>query len=114
VRRFPAASTLAYAFETYNAQIDPASRAPALTLRLRLYRAGSLVPDGKPTPIDARPKPGDEAGTATVAGELPLSPLSQATRPGDYQLQLEVTDTRARKGTAPAHQWIDFTVTGTP
>jgi VWFA-related protein len=110
LRRFRASSTVRYAFDTYNAQIDPTNHHPALTLRLRLYRDGSLLLDGKPTPIDARPKEEDPKGSAAVAGALQLS---SAITPGEYQLHLEVNDTLARGNAATARQWIDFTVAAT-
>jgi VWFA-related protein len=106
-RQFRAASTVRYAFDTYNAQLDPANHHPALTLRLRLYRDGSLLLDGKPAPIEAQPMADDPERSAAVNGALQLSP---AITPGEYLLQLEVNDTRVRGNAATARQWIDFTV----
>jgi hypothetical protein len=114
LRRFHAASTLQYAFDTYNAGVDPANHHPSLTLRVRLYRDGALLLDGTPTPVDARPAEADPTRIATVTGRLQLSPTIP---PGEYQMQLEVKDSRAAKPDAPAataHQWIDFTIAGTP
>jgi hypothetical protein len=70
---------LRYVFDTYNAELDPASHLPALSVRLRLYRDGALQ-------------------------------LTQQVKPGEYQLQFEVTDTRRNGRANTAHQWIDFTV----
>jgi VWFA-related protein len=106
-RRFQAASTLHYAFAAYNAQLDPKDHRPALTLRLRLYHEGSLLVDGKPVPIDAVTTAEGPARSAEVSGELQLSP---AIKPGEYQLEIEVKDTRAPGKTSTARQWIDFTI----
>jgi VWFA-related protein len=100
VRRFPASTTLRYAVDAYNAQLDPTNHHPALTVRLRLYRDGALVLNVDPKPIDASP----------ITGDLPLP---ATLKPGEYQLQLEVTDTRAHGDTATARQWIDFTIAAT-
>src|SRR5262249_45828670 len=96
------ASTRRYALEIYNAPADPAA---SLALRWRVYRDGVVIVEGKPTPIDARPKPDDPARTATLTGELTLPPGATA---GEYQLELEVTDSRARKTTVLARQGAEF------
>jgi hypothetical protein len=100
IRRFPASSTVRYAFDAYNAQPDPANHHPALNVRLRIYRDGSLLVDGKPTPV----------GTTNVTGDLQLP---ATLTPAEYQLQVEVTDTRARTKSNTARQWIDFTIAST-
>jgi VWFA-related protein len=110
VRRFTPSSTLLYAFDAYNARLDPANHHPSLTLRLRLYRDGSLLLDGKPTAIDAQPRDEDPNRTAKVTGELQLSSAIPA---GEYQLQIEVNDRLARGAAATAHEWVDFTITST-
>jgi VWFA-related protein len=107
IRRFHPASTLLYAFDAYNARLDPANHHPSLTLRVRLYRDGALLLDGKPTPIDAQPRDEDPARSAKVTGELQLSPAIAA---GEYQLQIEVNDLLARGAAATAHEWVDFTI----
>lgn len=109
-RRFQPSSTLRYAFAAYNAQLDPATHRAALTLRLRLYHDGVLLVDGKPVPIDAVAGGDDPDRSAQVSGELQLSP---AIKPGEYQLLLEVTDTRGSGKDSTAQQWIDFTIAGT-
>jgi hypothetical protein len=97
VRHFPASTTVRYAFDAYNTQADPASHQPALTVRLRVYRDGALVVDGAPQPVD----------TTTITGDLPLP---RSLTPAEYQLQVEVTDTKARPKSNTARQWIDFTI----
>jgi VWFA-related protein len=106
VRRFPPASTVQYAFDVYNVRISPSNQRPALSQRLRLYRDGKVLVDGKPGAIDSAPKADGPGHAAAVAGELQLS---SALEPGQYQLMLEVTDTLLKKDNA-ARQWIDFTV----
>jgi len=101
IRRFPASSTVRYAFDAYNAQSDPANHHPALNVRLRIYRDGTLVVDGTATPFD----------TASVTGDLQLP---AKLTPAEYQLQVEVTDTKLRKKSNIARQWIDFTVASAP
>jgi hypothetical protein len=95
-----------YAFDVYNVRISPSNQRPALSQRLRLYRDGKVLVDGKPGAIDSAPKADGPGHAAAVAGELQLS---SALEPGQYQLMLEVTDTLLKKDNA-ARQWIDFTV----
>ena len=91
-----------YAFDAYNAEADPASHHPALHVRFRIYRDGTLLVDGKPLPFD----------TANVTGDFQLPPT---LTPAEYLLQVEVTDIRARNTkTNRARQWIDFTIASTP
>jgi VWFA-related protein len=100
-RRFPASGTVRYAFDAYNAEADPASHHPALNVRFRIYRDGSLLVDGKPLPFD----------TANVSGDFQLP---ATLTPAEYLLQVEVTDTKARNTkTNRARQWIDFTIAST-
>lgn len=106
VRRFPPASTVQYAFDVYNVRISPGNQRPALSQRLRLYRDGKILVDGKPGAIDSAPRVDGPGHAAAVAGELQLS---SALEPGQYQLMLEVIDTLLKKDNA-ARQWIDFTV----
>ncbi len=77
-----------------------------MTLRLRLHRDGAPVVEDQPA-VEARPTADDPAHSATVEGVLQLS---RTIKPGEYQLQLEVTDRRTRGKAGTAHQWIDFTV----
>jgi hypothetical protein len=108
VRRFRASSTVRYAFDAYNVRNDPTSGRPALTVRTRIYRDGALVVDGPATPIAAQPHADAKPSEAAVAGVLQLP---TTLPPAQYQLQIDVTDTRARPRRNTARQWIEFTVT---
>jgi hypothetical protein len=102
-RRFRRGALLDYGFVIYNAKVDKAAGRPQLTIQARLFREGQQVYAGQPQPFDPGQQPGLERVEA--AGRLQLG---AALEPGEYVLQLVVTDALAGKSNAVATQWIDF------
>jgi VWFA-related protein len=102
-RRFRRGALLDYGLVIYNAKRDRATGRPQLTIQARLFRDGQQVYAGQPQPFD----PGQQSGLERVeaAGRLQLG---AALEPGEYVLQLVVTDALAGKSRAVATQWIDF------
>ena len=101
-RRFRRGSLLDYGFVIYNAKPDRATGRPQLTIQPRLFREGQEVFAGQPQPFVPGPQSGLERIEA--AGRLQLGGLE----PGEYVLQLVVTDALAGKSNGVATQWIDF------
>ena len=102
-RRFRRGALLDYGFVIYNAKPERATGRPRLTVQVRLFREGRQVYAGEPQPFD----PAQQAGLerVEVAGRLQLG---AALEPGEYVLQVVVTDALAGKSNATATQWIDF------
>lgn len=103
IRRFRRGSLLDYGFVVYNAKPDRATARPRLTIQARLFREGRQVYAGQPQPFDPQQQTGLERIEA--AGRLQLG---AALAPGEYVLQVVVTDALADKSRAVATQWIDF------
>jgi VWFA-related protein len=102
-RRFRRGALLDYGFVIYNARVAKATGRPQLTVQARLFREGKEVYAGQPQPFD----PGQQSAPERVeaAGRIQLG---AALEPGEYVLQLVVTDALASKSNAVATQWIDF------
>lgn len=102
IRRFRPGAVLAYSYQIYNAQTDKATNQPKLTIKLNLYRDGQLASEGQPQPIQLEPQ--TDSTRVNDFGYLRLKPN---TPPGDYALQIIITDQFANR---TASQWIDFEV----
>ena len=104
VRRFREGSKILFVYSTYNAQLDQA-HLPQLSAQVRIFREGKLVFTGNPMPIDATGQP-DLKRIANIT-RLQLGPEFS---PGEYVLQVVVTDHLASEKQQTATQWIDFEV----
>lgn len=104
LRRIKLGTVLRYGVEVYNAKLD-SSRKPALQTRLRMFRDGQLVLDGKPVPVDLTGQT-DMRGVA-VNGAINILNTMQ---PGDYILQVIVTDTLAKEGRQVAARHVQFEI----
>lgn len=104
VRHFKARNLVTYAFYTYNAKLDSASR-PQLTVQVKLFRDGAEVFTGKEKQFDP--------GQQTDMLRLPIGgaiQLGTDMAPGDYVIQVVVTDLLADKKHRVATQWMDFQI----
>jgi hypothetical protein len=105
VRQFRTGSVVVYGFAIYNAQTDKATGKPQLKTQLRLFRNGQLVFTGRELAFDPASqldlKRLNAAGAIQVGSEL---------APGEYQLQVVVTDALAKEKYRVATQWIDFEI----
>ncbi len=106
VRRFKPGMLLDYRYVVYNALPGPKSNLPDLTAQVRLFHEGELVASQEEPTIDTSrlqidPKRLSSKGSLRLSGEL---------IPGQYVLQIIVTDPRAKEKYATASQWIDFEV----
>ena len=105
VRRFGRSPNLFFGYTVYNAQLDKTTRLPKLTGQTRVFRDGKPVFTGEPIPID----PADQSDLQRInAGGL--LQLGNGLPPGEYVLQIIVTDVLAKEKHRTATQWIDFEI----
>lgn len=95
---------LDYRYNIYNAQTDSSGR-PQLQTQMRLFRDGQVVFTGKTLPLDVSQQ--GNVKRLLGAGRLRLGP---ELIPGEYTLQVTVTDSLARPEFRTATQWTDFEV----
>jgi VWFA-related protein len=102
LRQFKRGTVLSYGFNIYNAKIIGTS--PNLTFQTRIFR------DGKPVFV-SNPEPAVPAGVqnGTVAFSAALA-LGTSMVPGEYVLQIVITDNGARTNRNTATQYVQFEV----
>jgi len=105
VRRLRAGMELRYDFHIYNAQLDPATRRPRLQTQVRLFREGQLAYGGQPAPFETTQA--DDLKRLLAGGGVKLK---RDAAPGDYTLQVVVTDLLAQEDRRTATQWLDFQI----
>lgn len=106
VRRFKSGMLLDYRYVVYNASSGAKNTLPDLQAQVRLFHDGELVTSQDEPPADTGrlqmdPKRLSAKGSLRLNGEL---------IPGQYVLQIVVTDRRAKEKYATASQWIDFEI----
>jgi hypothetical protein len=104
VRVFPQGTSIMYGFEVLNAQTGPASQ-PELESQTRLFRDGKMVYEGKVNGVAMNGQ--SDPKRLVAGGTLKLGPQ---IAPGDYVLQVIVTDKLARERYRTATQWMDFEI----
>lgn len=105
VRRFHPGSVLQYGYVIYNARLDRASRQPQLQTQLRLFHDGQKIYEGKLVPL----KPDNLSDLKRIEASGALQ-LGSDMKPGEYILQVVVTDPLAKEKHRTATQWIDFEI----
>jgi hypothetical protein len=105
VRRLRRGMMLAYGYVIYNATIDKATATPRLQTQMKLFRDGKEVFTGRVLPFDASGRP--DLKRLTAGGALQLG---ADMTPGEYILQIIVTDPLAKDKYRTATQWIDFEI----
>ena len=105
VRRFKRGAMVGYGFYVYGARLDASTQKPSLTTELRLFREGRPVFTGKPLPFDS-------AGQADLKRLVAGGSFRLGTdlQPGDYVLQMVVTDALAEESRRTSSSWIDFEI----
>jgi VWFA-related protein len=106
VRRFKPGMLLDYRYVIYNALPGPKNSLPELTAQVRLFRGGELVtssdqPARDTSRLQFDPKRLSAKGSLRLGDDL---------MPGNYVLQILVTDPRAKGQASTASQWIDFEI----
>ena len=105
VRRLRPGMTLNYAYSIYNAARDKHTSRAQLQTQVRLFRGTQLVYTGKVMVLDtdapANTQPISAAGTVQLGAN---------EKPGDYFLQVIVTDLLADQKHNTTTSWIDFEI----
>ncbi|PYS85718.1 MAG: hypothetical protein DMF70_03895 [Acidobacteria bacterium] len=105
VRQFRTGANLLFACSIYNPQLDQTTHLPQLTTQTRIFREGKLVFTGNSTPIDVAAQ--SDLKHIPSIGRLQLGP---EFLPGDYVLQIVVTDNLGKQKQNIISQWVDFEV----
>ncbi|MEK6280671.1 MAG: VWA domain-containing protein [Acidobacteriota bacterium] len=104
-RRFRTPSNLYFGYVIYNAQLDKATRQPRLTAAMRVLRDGKVIFEGQPKAVDLTGQA--ERQRITAAGGVQLG---TDMAPGEYILQITVTDLLANDKEKTTTQWVDFEI----
>lgn len=96
---------LGYGFMIYNATVNRASPQPQLEAQVKLLRDGQPVYTGKQVPVKLGSI--NDWRQIVAGGRMKLS---TEIKPGDYVLQVIITDWLAKETYRSATQWIDFEV----
>lgn len=104
LRRFKQGSVLNYGFSIFNAKTT-AGQQPSLTSQIKLFLDGKPVFEGSPQPVTPR----TGADPSAIAYAATVSLASKMT-PGEYVLQIIVTDNQAKEKRKTAHQFVQFEV----
>jgi hypothetical protein len=104
VRRFHSGMFMNYAFFIYNAHSEKGA-APQLSTQVNLFHDGKPVFTGKQNPM----KSTGQADMKRLLGGGILQ-LGTDLEPGDYVLQVIVTDALADNKHQTASQWMDFSI----
>ena len=104
LRRTKVGTVMRYGYEIYNAKLD-SSKLPHLTTKIRVFRDGKVVLDGKQVPFEMRGQ--TDLEHLKTAGAIAIGDKMQ---PGDYILQVIVTDPLAQARQQIATQFIQFEV----
>jgi hypothetical protein len=104
VRIFPTGSNVLFAFQIFNAKANQ-QNVPELDIQTRLFRDGKEVYAGVPAPFD----PTGQSDVTQLEVEHRLT-LGADLQPGEYVLQVVVTDKLAPTKAATVSQSTDFEI----
>jgi len=105
MRMFHPGKKVEYALQILNVQEDHATNRPQLESQLFLFRDGQQIYAGKPTPLAPEKTP-DSNGVVSAG----LLQLGSKMEPGEYAMQIVVTDKLAKEKYRTVAQSIDFEV----
>ena len=104
LRRVKVGGILRYGLEIYNAKLNPAKQ-PDIQTRIRIFREGTLVLDGQQKPLEMRDQTDMEhlkfVGALNIGQKMP---------PGDYVLQVIITDPLAKAKQQVTTQFVQFEI----
>lgn len=104
VRIFRPGAKLQYEYQIFNTHLDKRNQ-PEIEVQTRFFRDGKQIYAGTPMPLG---KADLSDPKRVVAGGQMV--LGAGIAPGDYFLQLTVTDKLAKGRYREASQWMDFEV----
>lgn len=105
MRRFRSGNVLQYGFFIYNANLDKATKLPQVKTQIKLFRDGQMIYQGKENALNINGQ--TDLTHIEAAGAIQLGP---SLPPGEYILQVIVTDTLEKKKHQTTVRWIDFEV----
>ncbi len=105
VRHFRRGMTLDYGYVIYNARVERTTRRPRLTTQVRLFHGSQQVFAGQPAPFNVGQQ--TDMKRLKISGRLQLGTTLQ---PGEYMLQVVVTDSFTEEERRTAMQWVDFEI----
>lgn len=105
VRRLHPGMTLNYAYSIYNAASHKQTHRTQLQTQVRLFRGTELVYTGKVVSLEA-----DQPASLKPIAAAGTVQLGANEKPGDYFLQVIVTDLLADHGHNTTTSWIDFEI----
>jgi VWFA-related protein len=104
IRRFAGGENLWFGYVIYNAKIDKQVGLPSLTAETKLFRDGALVHQLEPKQVQVAGQ--SDLERITNGGGIKLGGLP----PGEYLLQIQVTEPHGKDKPRVATQWIDFEI----
>jgi len=104
-RRFRTPANLYFTYNIYNAQLDKVTQLPKLSAAMRISRDGKIGFAGQPKAIDPTGQP--DLKRINAGGGIKLGP---DLVPGQYLLQIVVTDALAKEKQKTTTQWADFEI----
>ena len=104
LRRIKVGTVLRYGFEVFGARMDGSSKTNLLK-RVRVFRDGKLILDGRSSPVGT-----DGQKDLQRIKESGAISIGEKMNPGDYILQIIITDTLASAKKQIATQFVQFEV----
>ncbi|MDT4953230.1 MAG: hypothetical protein QOJ02_1368 [Acidobacteriota bacterium] len=105
MRTFRHGMRLQYNYLIYNAQLDKATGGPQVQTQMRLFRDGKEIFAGRVQPLP----PGNQPDLKRLMAGGAVQ-LGTDMTPGEYILQIIVTDSLVKDKYRTATQWIDFEI----
>ena len=105
LRRFKSGTNLLFGYAIYNARVDKQANTANLSTQTKIFRDGNVVYEGPLKPLDVAGQK-DMEHLAAGGGVQ----LGTALEPGEYLLQVIVTETSVKEKRRAATRWIDFEI----
>ena len=105
LRRFKSGTNLLFGYAIYNARVDKQANIPNLSTQTKIFRDGNVVYEGPLKPIDVAAQ--KDMDRIAAGGGVQLG---TALEPGEYLLQVIVTEPSVKEKRRTATRWIDFEI----
>ena len=105
LRRFKSGTNLLFGYAIYNARVDKQANTPNLSTQTKIFRDGNVVYEGPLKPIDVAAQ--KDMDRIAAGGGVQLG---TALEPGEYLLQVVVTEPSVKEKRRTATRWIDFEI----
>ena len=105
LRRFKSGTNLLFGYAIYNARVDKQANIPNLSTQTKIFRDGNVVYEGPLKPIDVAAQ--KDMDRIAAGGGVQLG---TALEPGEYLLQVVVTEPSVKEKRRTATRWIDFEI----